>query len=412
MEGYKETKIGILPKDWGVVKQVEVATFFNGRAYKLSEWETEGIPVIRLQNLTGSGKEYYYSNLQLPEHQYCCRGDLLYMWSATFGPVWWFGEKAIFHYHIWKIEHNQEKLDRAFHYYLLDDVTRRMKNESHGSTMMHVTKGGMEKLLIQLPPLPEQQKIADILSTVDAKIEVIDQQITETQDLKKGLMQRLLIKGIGHTEFKDSALGEIPVDWEVVSTDIIGEITSSKRVHKADYTNKGIPFFRGKEITQLAKGKKLNSTVYIKESKFQEFREKYGAPEAGDVLITAVGTIGSIYLVKENDEFYFKDGNLMWIRKITNKLDKSFLMHYFRSNIFQNSIDIVSSGSSQKALTIVKFKRLFVPIPNIVEQQKIAEILTSIYEKLEVLSEKKATYQELKKGLMQQLLTGKVRVTV
>lgn len=189
---FKDSPLGMIPESWEVVKQAEVATFYNGRAYKLTEWEKEGTPVIRLQNLTGTGKNYYYSNLSLPEHQYCYKGDLLYMWSATFGPVWWFGDKAIFHYHIWKIEHDSKFLDKNFHYYLLDNVTTRMKNESHGSTMLHVTKGGMEKLLIQLPPLAEQQKIAEILSSVEDKLEVLSLKKTHYQELKQGLMQQLL----------------------------------------------------------------------------------------------------------------------------------------------------------------------------------------------------------------------------
>lgn len=189
---FKDSPLGIIPQSWEIVKQSEVATFYNGRAFKLTEWKKEGTPVIRLQNLTGTGKNYYYSDLNLPEHQYCYKGDLLYMWSATFGPVWWFGDKAIFHYHIWKIEHNSKFLDRNFHYYLLDNVTTRMKNESHGSTMLHVTKGGMEKLLIQLPPLKEQQKIAKILGTVDEKLTVLSEKKIHYQELKKGLMQQLL----------------------------------------------------------------------------------------------------------------------------------------------------------------------------------------------------------------------------
>jgi type I restriction enzyme S subunit len=189
---FKDSPLGKIPKSWEVVKQSEVATFFNGRAYKLTEWEKEGIPVIRLQNLTGTGKTYYYSNLKLPDHQYCHNGDLLYMWSATFGPVKWFGDKAIYHYHIWKIEHDLNRLDSGFHYYLLDGVTARMKNESHGSTMLHVTKGGMEKLLIKLPSLKEQQKIADILSSVDEKLEVLLEKKVNYQELKQGLMQQLL----------------------------------------------------------------------------------------------------------------------------------------------------------------------------------------------------------------------------
>jgi type I restriction enzyme S subunit len=189
---FKDSVLGKIPKSWEVVKQAEVATFYNGRAYKRTEWEESGIPVIRLQNLTGTGKDYYYSNLELPEHQYCHKGDLLYMWSATFGPVWWFGEKAIYHYHIWKIEHDSNRLNRDFHFYLLDSVTTRMKNQSHGSTMLHVTKGGMEKLSIQLPSISEQNQIAEILSSVDDKLQVLSEKKTTYQELKQGLMQQLL----------------------------------------------------------------------------------------------------------------------------------------------------------------------------------------------------------------------------
>ena len=189
---FKDSELGRIPESWEVVQQSEVAIFYNGRAYKLSEWEGVGTPVIRLQNLTGTGTEYYYSTLQLPEHQYCINGDLLYMWSATFGPVWWKGEKAIYHYHIWKITTEENKLDRNFLFYLLDQITVRMKKQSHGSTMIHVTKGGMEKLKIQLPPLEEQKQIAEILSTVDNKLENLKEKKQYFEELKKGLMQKIL----------------------------------------------------------------------------------------------------------------------------------------------------------------------------------------------------------------------------
>ncbi|MGJ0299289.1 restriction endonuclease subunit S [Aliarcobacter cryaerophilus] len=189
---FKDSELGRIPESWEVVQQSDVATFYNGRAYKLSEWEESGTPVIRLQNLTGTGTDYYYSTLQLPEHQYCENGDLLYMWSATFGPVWWKGERAIYHYHIWKITTEENKLDRIFLFYLLDQITIRMKKQSHGSTMIHVTKGGMEKLKIQLPPLEEQKQIAEILSTVDNKLENLKEKKLFFEELKKGLMQKLL----------------------------------------------------------------------------------------------------------------------------------------------------------------------------------------------------------------------------
>ena len=98
------TEVGVIPVDWEVVEQKDVVKYINGRAFSIYEWEDIGVPVVRLQNLTQHGGDFYYTNLSLPDKQYMDKGDLIYMWSASFGPYIWWGSKAVFHYHIWKIE--------------------------------------------------------------------------------------------------------------------------------------------------------------------------------------------------------------------------------------------------------------------------------------------------------------------
>ena len=192
-KSYKRTEVGVIPVDWVVNQIGKYAKLINGRAYALHEWETQGIPVIRLQNLTGSGENYYYSNLKLPEKQYCDFGDLLFMWSATFGPVIWKGEKAIYHYHIWKIETYQNKLDKLFLFYVLSDLTGRVeKSSTNGGTMLHVTKKSMEETLIPLPTPSEQSAIATILSDMDTEIEALKQTRDKYTMIKQGMMQQLL----------------------------------------------------------------------------------------------------------------------------------------------------------------------------------------------------------------------------
>lgn len=188
---FKDSQLGEIPVGWEIANQGSVAKILNGRAYKLSEWEEEGTPVIRLQNLTGSGDKYYYSNLKLPPHQYVHNGDLLYMWSASFGPFIWRGEKAIYHYHIWKIECS-ERLDKKYMYYSLVGLTEAMKGKTNGTTMMHLTKAGMEKHSIALPPVNEQRKIAEIITGADTKIDLLLSRQSHYQALKSGLMQKLL----------------------------------------------------------------------------------------------------------------------------------------------------------------------------------------------------------------------------
>lgn len=190
--GYKQTDLGEIPNDWDVLTLDNAVDFINGRAYGIHEWETNGVPVIRLQNLTGRGGDYYYSNLSLPEKQYCNKGDLLFMWSATFGPVIWWGEKAIYHYHIWKVE-CKNKTDKAFLYFTLDDMTEKLKRgSSSGGTMLHVTKGKMESTEIIFPPKNEQVSISNVLSDMDKELEALEQRLNKTQQLKQGMMQELL----------------------------------------------------------------------------------------------------------------------------------------------------------------------------------------------------------------------------
>jgi len=188
---FKKTEFGEIPEKWEIVKQGDIAEFINGRAYKLSEWEKSGTPVIRLQNLTGSGSTYYYSNLKLDPKQYVQEGNLLYMWSASFGPYIWHGPKAIYHYHIWKVECG-DGIDKMYMFYNLHNMTNIMKNQMHGMAILHITKNKMEKQKIKLPPLDEQKQIALILSKVDEQIQDNKKELKHLHELKKGLMQDLL----------------------------------------------------------------------------------------------------------------------------------------------------------------------------------------------------------------------------
>jgi len=182
------------PKQGWLSKQLgSLATLINGRAYSINEWETMGTPVIRLQNLTGRGETYYYSNLDLPEKQYCHSGDLLFMWSATFGPIIWQGPKAIFHYHIWKIECQPKQLSNCYLYHLLSEITEKLKcSSSSGGTMLHLTKSGMEKMEISVPDYDEQERVATILSDIDAEITALETKLVKTRQIKQAMMHNLL----------------------------------------------------------------------------------------------------------------------------------------------------------------------------------------------------------------------------
>ena len=170
----------------------EIAAFVNGRAYKQSELLENGkYRVLRVGNFF-SNKEWYYSDLELEDNKYCEDGDLLYAWSASFGPRIWKGEKVIYHYHIWKVLGNKE-VDPKFLFILLDCETESMKNQSaNGLGLLHITKGAIESWKCCLPKLQkEQQKIAHCLSAIDELISAQSQKVQTLKAHKKGLMQQL-----------------------------------------------------------------------------------------------------------------------------------------------------------------------------------------------------------------------------
>lgn len=276
-----------------------------------------------------------------------------------------------------------------------------------GSTRAKLNKSALESIKIPIPPLKEQQKIAEILSTVDAKISIIDEQISETQNLKKGLMQSLLSKGIGHTEFKKSALGEIPKSWEVKE---INEVTSY-----VDYRGKTPPKVKEGILLVTAKNIKMGridyetSKEYIPKELYDEVMSR-GIPKIGDILITTEAPLGNVASVdKENIALAQR---VIKYRSNDNILYDNYLKYYMLSPLFQLLLEKESTGSTVKGIKGSRLHKLKVLIPPLKEQEKIASILNSVDEKLGVLSEKKSYYQNLKKGLMQQLLTGLVRVSV
>jgi type I restriction enzyme S subunit len=160
--------------------------------------------------------------------------------------------------------------------------------------------------------------------------------------------------------------------WKFCSLEELGEITSSKRIFQKEYVNKGIPFYRTKEIKELANKKLVSSELFISMERYEEIRKTFGVPKIGDILITAIGTVGEIYIVEDNHKFYFKDGNILWFKSF-NKVNPFFLKYllFFLINDLKN----LSSGSAYKALPIAKLKRFQIPLPPIDEQRRIAAIL-------------------------------------
>lgn len=292
-----------------------------------------------------------------------------------------------------------------FLYYFLEysyDNLRNINGEGRSGLNLKLIRD----FKVIVPSLYEQQKIAEILSTVDEQIEQTDQLIEKTKELKKGLMQQLLTKGIGHTEFKHSEIGEIPVEWEVkelkkVLEKVVGGGTPSRK--NSEFYVGNIPWITVKDMKgHFYQG---HSQESINEDAIK--KSATNLIEPGNVVIATRMALGKGFI---NTKSIAINQDLKALYLNQDKVYNPYFLYWYASNAKQ--IESLGSGTTVKGIRVEQLTKLKMPLPPTEEQKKIAEILSSVDEDIEGYEEEKAKYEELKKGLMQQLLTGKTRVKV
>lgn len=164
--------------------------------------------------------------------------------------------------------------------------------------------------------------------------------------------------------------------WQTIRLGDVCTISSSKRIFAKEYQTEGIPFYRGKEVIEKHNGNKVSTELFISPKRYEEIKGKYEVPKKGDILLTSVGTLGIPWLVDE-DDFYFKDGNLTWLRCNTQILP-SYLYLWLNSAEAQNQIDVKCIGSTQKALTIETLNKFQITLPSLELQKKIVAVINPI----------------------------------
>ena len=215
-----------------------------------------------------------------------------------------------------------------------------------GSVRGGITWDDICRMEIPVPDIDEQTKIVEAYKIVDERIKLK----RKINDNLAATLDTLFCK-----------LYEQLSDDDSVSLDTVCSLASSKRVFADDYSETGIPFYRGKEITLKQSGKPITEPLYIEKEHFTSLKEKYGIPTKGDILITAVGTIGNSYFVRD-EEFYFKDGNIIWLKDFKRNLNY-FIYDFMQTKIFKQMLDGICIGSTQTALTIVALSNLQIKLP-------------------------------------------------
>ena len=268
---------------------------------------------------------------------------------------------------------------------------------------------------VGLPSLKEQRAIATALSDADALIESLDRLIDKKRAIKQAAMQQLLtgrtrLPGLEKKEgLQETNLGTIPRDWNVGQMGDFYDITSSKRVFQDEWTTRGIPFYRTREIAILADQNWVDNDLYISEDMYDEYARKYGVPKPGDALITGIGTIGKLYVVPKDSKFYFKDASVIWL-KSRGFFCSDFLKYLFETPQIRQQLENSSTGTTVDTYTISGAHKTEIPVPRLEEQRAIVSVLSDMASEIGALERRRDKTKDIKEGMMQQLLTGRVRL--
>jgi type I restriction enzyme, S subunit len=387
--------------NWASCRLGDICHLLNGRAYKKHELLTDGpYPVLRVGNLF-TNKKWYYSDLELDEDKYVDNGDLIYAWSASFGPRIWNGGKVIYHYHIWKCRLNEHVVDKSFMYRLLDWDTAKIK-EDHGvgSTMIHVTKGAMEERPIKLPPLTEQKRIVAKLDALGARNATARTHLTAVAKLVEKYKAEVLTLGIQ---------GQLTKDWRAKNDASWGKPERlEKHVIDVRYGSSAkssktgeIPVLRMGNIQSM----ELDWTKLVYSDRPDEIK-KYQL-EPGDILFNRTNSadlVGKTAIYRGEQPAIYA-GYLIRV-KCAETLLPEYLNYALNSSVGRAYCWRVKSDSvNQSNINAQKLKAFEFVVPTIDEQQQIIDQIHSAFSKIDRLAVEAGKAQKLIDRLDERILT-------
>ena len=423
---------GTLPEQFYAATLNDISKKIADGTHATPTYVDEGVPFYSVENVVANNfKNVKYISQEL--HETLCKrvkpqkGDILLTRIGAISKtklIDWDVEASIY-VSLCLMRLNDDVSTEYVYQYTKSDYFRQEveKRALLHATPMKINLGEIGKIPVPLPhEKEEQERIAKVLSDADKKIELVEEKIRETQQLQKGLMQKLFTEGVGqvdkkgkwqpHTEFRSSSLCKIPKGWGIVPISELAIIEDGDRGNEypkqQDITSNGYCLFlSAKNITKH--GFSTQKNQFISKAKHNDLRK--GEVLQNDIVITTRGTVGNFWLFKTIDHETIRINSGMAIIRCLDKVIPKYLYTFMHSSIFARQVSKVSFGSAQPQLTIKQINKFLVPIPSCKkESEHIAETLSTVQDKLSLLKQQKAEAQQLKKGLMQKLLNGEWRV--
>lgn len=365
----------------------DIATYINGYAFKPSDWSSDGLPIIRIQDLTGNSYQLNRYNGEYDERYEVYPGDVLISWSASLGVYVWGREKALLNQHIFKVVFDKKPVDKSFFVHQVQSILDKAASQAHGATMKHLTKPVFDALPFYLPSLPEQRQIAAVLDQISGLISLRRQQLTKLDELVKARFVEMFGDPVSNPYgFEKVALSEL--------ADIkIGPFGSL--LHKEDYIENGHPLINPSHIidSKVSPDNKLS----LSEEKYAEMGAYH--LHKGDVVMGRRGEMGRCAVIP-SEGFLCGTGSLLIRTK--GEVTADYIQKIISFPSFKKTIEDMAVGQTMPNLNVPIVSAFQIIKPPMEVQEKY-------YSYIEQLDKSKATVQQsleklelLKKSLMQE----------
>ena len=321
-------------------------------------------------------------------------------------------EKVAVNEHVFIIRNKTNRLENEFlFYFLFSDIGQaEIKKRVHGM-IGGIIRKDLSAIPISLPPIKEQRKIVSILTRIDKVIQRIDEVIMKTEKLKGDILQKLFTEGLSHEEFENTKIGKIPKDWKVVRLRKVATHVNSgltPRGGASTYLDQGIPFIRSQNV--LMNKLDLSDVAYISPETHNSMARSSVSP--GDLLLNITGaSIGRVAVLSSSVKEANVNQHVCRIR-FREEITPAFASYYLSTPSGQRQIMSFQAGATRQGLNYRQIKSLLLPCPPLSEQQRITEIISAFDDKLELDCKRRKKFKRIKKGLMNDLFSGKKRIEV
>ena len=419
--------IGNTPVGWETVSADDVVYYQEGPGIRSYEYSNGGCRIINVRCVWEECidlSDARFVSWELVEKQWkhflISEGDILVTTSGTIGRVSRVGRQhlpLLMNTSVVRFKSLDPSIliDEYLLYFLQSNwFYKQLIFHTDGGIIQNVGPTHIKRTKFLLPPLPEQRKIAEILSVVDEAIENTDTIIKQTEQLKKGLMQKLFTEGIGHKRFRETKIGWIPEEWEIKPLGDLGDFFKGTSIAASEIVENGLPCIRYGDIYVQYENDNVvtHFSAFINSDTAEHSRRIY----EGDILFAGTGEtqedIGKCVAYTITEEAYAGGDLIVFRPQKEHQLNSVFLSYCMNCGEVAKAKSRLGQGLSIFHIYSKNLKTLHVPIPSTSEQNKISEILLEFDNRIKTEQAHKAELKQIKKGLMQVLLTGQVRVKV